>query len=222
MIYIFFFTALGLVVLFRFVPVPLTPLVIIRAAQGFSTSQELRIHKNWVPLEEISPWMQRAVVAAEDARFFEHNGFDYQAIEMAIATNRNHKTLKGASTISQQTAKNLFLWPERSWVRKGLEAYLTVLIESFWPKERILEVYLNVIELGPGVYGVEAAAQKYFRKKACNLTPSQAALMAAVLPNPRKLRIDHPSRSVFRRQRRILRRSTFTDQRGHPWSKNFN
>lgn len=164
------------------------------------------MHKTWVPIEEISPNIQRAVLKAEDYRFYEHNGFDFEAIEKAMKYNKTHKRKKGASTISQQTAKNVFLWPNRDWIRKGLEAYFTVLIELVWSKERIMEVYLNVIELGPGVYGVEAASQRYFHRPASRLTPSQAAMMAAVLPNPNRFRIDRPSSYVLARQRRILYR----------------
>ena len=160
--------------------------------------------KTWVPLEEIAKPMRSAVIKAEDYKFYQHHGFDFEAIERAIQYNKTHKKKKGASTISQQTAKNVFLWPSRSWVRKGLEAYFTILIELLWSKDRILEVYLNVIELGKGVYGVEAAAQKYFKKPAKKLTASQAALMAAVLPNPIKFRIDRPSRYVSNRQRKIM------------------
>lgn len=203
---LFFVSSLGFVLLYRFVPVPLTPLMLIRSLQSVGSDQFVGIHKYWVPLEEISPSMQRAVLKAEDYRFFEHSGFDYEAIQKAMKYNQTHKRKKGASTISQQTAKNVFLWPQRDWIRKGFEAYFTVLIEFVWPKERILEVYLNVIELGSGVYGVEAAAQKYFKRSAKNLTPHQASLIAAVLPNPRKFRIDRPSIYVMARQRRILNR----------------
>lgn len=203
---LFFVSSLGFVLLYRFVPVPLTPLMIIRSAESFGADKFVGIEKDWVPLEEISPSVQRAVLKAEDYRFFEHNGFDYEAIQKAMKFNKTHKRKKGASTISQQTAKNVFLWPYRDWVRKGFEAYFTVLIEFVWPKERIMEVYLNVIELGPGVYGVEAASQKFFKKSARNLNPHQASLIAAVLPNPRRFRIDRPSIYVMARQRRILNR----------------
>jgi monofunctional glycosyltransferase len=202
----FFVASLVLVLFFRFVPVPLTPLMLIRSTSSLFDSHIVGIHKDWVSLDEISPQVQAAVLKAEDYRFFEHNGFDYEAIHKALQYNRTHKNKKGASTISQQTAKNLFLWPSRSWIRKGFEAYFTVLIETLWPKNRIMEVYLNVIELGPGIYGVEAAAQKYFKIKAKNLSSSQAALLAAVLPNPNKLRIDRPSYYVLSRQRRIRNR----------------
>ncbi|MGZ3770022.1 MAG: monofunctional biosynthetic peptidoglycan transglycosylase [Bdellovibrio sp.] len=205
-ILLFFLTSMGFVLLYRFVPVPLTPLMVIRSAESIWGDKFIGIHKDWVPLEEISPTVQKAVLKAEDYRFFEHNGFDYDAIQQALKYNRTHKKKKGASTISQQTAKNIFLWPNRDWIRKGLEAYFTVLIETTWPKERILEVYLNVIELGHGVYGVEAASRKFFKKSAKNLTPSQASLIAAVLPNPRRFRIDRPTQYVLGRQRRILNR----------------
>jgi len=202
----FFVSSLGLVLLYRFVPVPLTPLMVIRSLQSIGGDEFVGIHKDWVSLEEISPSVMKAVLKAEDARFYEHNGFDYEAIQKAMKYNQTHRRKKGASTISQQTAKNVFLWPNRDWIRKGFEAYFTVLIEFVWPKERIMEVYLNVIELGPGIYGVEAAAQRYFKRSARNLNPHQASLIAAVLPNPRRFRIDRPSIYVMARQRRILNR----------------
>ncbi|MEK2690269.1 monofunctional biosynthetic peptidoglycan transglycosylase [Bdellovibrio sp. GT3] len=203
---LFLVTSLGAVLFYRFIPVYVTPLMVIRSAQSIFSEKFVGIKHDWVPLEEISPSVQKAVLKAEDYRFFEHSGFDFVAIEKAMKYNKTHKRIKGASTISQQTAKNVFLWPNRDWVRKGLEAYFTVLIEFTWPKERIMEVYLNVIEMGPGVYGVEAASQKYFKKSARNLSSSQASLIAAVLPNPRRFRIDRPSNYVVRRQQKILYR----------------
>lgn len=200
----FFALSLIMVVLYRFVPVPYTPLMFVKSTLSVFSGEFVGIDKKWVPIEEINPSMKRAVIRAEDAKFYIHNGFDYEAIQAAIKYNKTHKKKKGASTISQQTAKNVFLWPSRSWIRKGLEAYFTVLIEFLWPKERILEVYLNVIELGPGVYGVEAAAKKYFHKKAKHLTNREASLMAAVLPNPIKFKINKPSAYVLRRQRKIM------------------
>ncbi|XGC80004.1 monofunctional biosynthetic peptidoglycan transglycosylase [Bdellovibrio bacteriovorus] len=205
-ILLFFVSSLGAVLVYRFVPVFITPLMVLRSVESLWGEKFVGIEKDWVPLEEMSPSIQRAVLKAEDYRFFEHNGFDYEAIQKAMKYNQTHKRKKGASTISQQTAKNVFLWPRRDWVRKGFEAYFTVLIEFVWPKERILEVYLNVIEMGPGVYGVEAASKKYFKKNAKNLTPHQASLIAAVLPNPRRFRIERPSIYVMARQRRILNR----------------
>lgn len=201
----FLIITFGMVLFYRFVPVPFTPLMFWRTIGSIFTEKEIvGMKKTWVPLEEIAKPMRSAVIKAEDYKFYQHHGFDFEAIERAIQYNKTHKKKKGASTISQQTAKNVFLWPSRSWVRKGLEAYFTILIELLWSKDRILEVYLNVIELGKGVYGVEAAAQKYFKKPAKKLTASQAALMAAVLPNPIKFRIDRPSRYVSNRQRKIM------------------
>jgi monofunctional biosynthetic peptidoglycan transglycosylase len=194
-------------VFYRFVPVPYTPLMFWRStASIFTEDKMVGIDKTWVPLEDISKSMQQSVIKSEDYKFYQHNGFDFEAIEKAMQYNKTHAKKKGASTISQQTAKNVFLWPSRSWIRKGMEAYFTVLIELLWPKDRILEVYLNVIELGKGVYGVEAASQKFFKKPAKKLTSSQAALMAAVLPNPIRFKIDKPSRYILARQRRIMGR----------------
>ncbi len=202
----FLISSIGLVFIYRFVPVFITPLMVIRSVQSTWGDHWVGINKHWVPLDKINSSMVKAVLKAEDSRFFEHNGFDYKAIQQAMKYNQTHKRKKGASTISQQTAKNVFLWPHRDWIRKGFEAYFTVLIEIFWPKDRIMEVYLNVIELGDGVYGVGAATQKFFKKRTEDLTPYQASLIAAVLPNPRKFRIDRPSAYVMSRQRRILGR----------------
>ncbi|MBK9323606.1 MAG: monofunctional biosynthetic peptidoglycan transglycosylase [Bdellovibrionaceae bacterium] len=205
-LFAFWMFSLTGVLIFRFVPVFVTPLMGLRLVQGVLANQWVGIRHDWVPLDEISPAVIGAVLKAEDYRFYDHFGFDFEAIKKAYRYNQTHKQKKGASTITQQTAKNVFLWPSRSWLRKGFESYFTVLIELVWPKDRILEVYLNVIELGPGVYGVEAASQKYFRRSAKRLTHAQAALIAAVLPNPQKLRIESPSRYVLNRQRRILNR----------------
>lgn len=203
-IFLFFVSTIGTVIFYRFVPVQYTPLMVWRTAASLFQDKFVGIDHTWVPLEDIAPSMQKAVLKAEDYKFFDHYGFDFEAIEKAMKYNATHKRKKGASTISQQTAKNVFLWPARDWVRKGLEAYFTVLIETFWPKERIMEVYLNVVELGSGVYGVEAASNKYFKKTAKTLNPAQASLMAAVLPNPRRFRIDRPSNYVTNRQHKIL------------------
>lgn len=200
----FFILSVSIVVVYRFVPVPYTPLMFWKSAQSIVSKERVGIDKKWVPLTEISSSMQRSVIKAEDAKFYIHHGFDFEAIQAAVKYNKTHKKQKGASTISQQTAKNVFLWPSRSWLRKGMEVYFTVLIEALWSKERIIEVYLNVIELGPGVYGVEAAAKKYYHKKAKNLTRGEAALMAAVLPNPIKFKINKPSAYILRRQRKIM------------------
>jgi len=202
-----FILSIFLVIVLRFIPVYFTPLMFIRSAQSIFAKEIVGINHQWVSFDKISKSMKTAVIKAEDYKFFQHNGFDFEAISKAIEYNKKHKNKKGASTISQQTAKNVFLWPSRSYLRKGLEAYFTVLIEFIWPKERILEVYLNVIELGPGVYGVESAANKYFKKSANKLSTAEASLMAAVLPNPIKFKINKPSRYVLKRQRRIMGRS---------------
>ncbi len=163
------------------------------------------IQKKWVPSHQISKHMYRSVLKAEDHNFFLHNGFDFDAIKKAMHYNKTHKKKIGASTITQQTAKNVFLWPNRSWARKALEVYFTILIEFFWSKERILEVYLNVIEFGKGIYGVEAASKIYFNKSAKDLTQYESALLAAVLPNPVRYKVSAPSSFVKRRQNKILR-----------------
>lgn len=173
------------VVLYKYVPVPYTPLMAIRY---FESDDSLELKHQWKPIDEISKQLQLAVICAEDQSFLKHNGFDYKAIEKAYKGNQKGKRIKGGSTISQQTAKNVFLWPERSWLRKGLEVYFTFLIEQLWSKERILEVYINSIEMGNGIFGAEAASEFWFHKKAKNLTQHEAASIAAILPNPRKYR----------------------------------
>lgn len=192
------------VVVFRFVPVLFTPLMVIRCVEQWQADEDIKLKKKWKPMAEISESLQLAVVCAEDQKFPEHNGFDFEAIEKAWEHNRDGKRKRGASTISQQCAKNLFLWPGRTWVRKGLETYFTVLIELLWSKERILEVYLNIIELGNGVYGAEAAAQEFFNTSAQKLSRPQAALLAAVLPNPRQYSAAKPSAYVRGRQGWVL------------------
>ncbi|MFL0683701.1 monofunctional biosynthetic peptidoglycan transglycosylase [Algoriphagus aquaeductus] len=202
----FFGISIGLVILYRFVPVPVTPLMVIRLAeQAFDSKKEMRLYKDWVSIEKMSRHAPQAVVAAEDQKFMDHRGFDFEAMEKAWENNKKGKRIKGASTITQQTVKNVFLWPSRSYVRKGLEAYFTVLVELLWSKERILEVYLNVIEMGEGVYGIEAAAQTYFNKSASKLSQSQAALIAAVLPNPRRWSPARPTGYIRGRQAWIMR-----------------
>jgi monofunctional biosynthetic peptidoglycan transglycosylase len=187
-----------LVALFSVMPVPATAFM-IRA----SIERGAAVDYDWAP--DVSANLKLAVVAAEDQRFAEHSGFDFEAIEKAARHNERGGSMRGASTISQQVAKNLFLWPERSWVRKGLEAAITVLIESIWSKRRILDVYVNIVELGDGVFGAEAAARRFFGKSAATLTDSESAVLAAVLPNPRVLRAGAPSSYVRRRQQWILR-----------------
>lgn len=204
MIY-FFVISTFLVVLFKFVPVPFTPLMGIRALEQKSDGKEMTCSHDWVPLEEISPNIQKAVIASEDANFLTHYGFDFNAIEKAMENNEKGKKLKGGSTISQQTAKNVFLWQGRSYIRKGLEAYLTVLIELIWGKERIMEVYLNSIEMGGGVYGVQAAANHWYGKSAHHLSKREAAGIAAILPNPRRFKASNSSGYTERRKSRIMR-----------------
>lgn len=207
----FFASTILAVILLRFVPVYFTPLMFLRLAEHVSEGRELKLSHHWVSINHISPSMPIAVMASEDAKFKEHWGFDFEAIEKAAKRNKEHpeKRMKGGSTITQQTAKNVFLWPDRTWVRKGLEAYFTVLIEVFWSKERIMEVYLNSIEMGEGIYGVEAVAQENFNIPAEQLTRSQCALIAATLPNPRRFSSKNPSKYMKRRQARIQHEMRF-------------
>ena len=197
----------GGIALFSFLPVPFSAVMIERQlSRWLSGDFSYVAHSDWVSMDEISPWMGLAVIAAEDQKFPEHWGFDVGAIEKALAHNEhNASRIRGASTLSQQTAKNLFLWDGRSWVRKGLEAGLTLGIETVWSKKRILTVYLNIAEFGEGIFGVEAASQRYFRKPASRLTPSEAALLAAVLPNPIRFKASTPSGYVRSRQAWIMR-----------------
>lgn len=185
--------------LYRFVPPPITYLMIERLFEGKG------FDRRWRPLDEMSPRLVRAVIAAEDARFCQHHGFDFEAMEKAMEANAKGKKLRGGSTISQQTAKNVFLWPDRSYVRKGLEAYFTVLIETIWGKRRIMEVYLNSIEWGPGIYGAEAAALKNFGVGADKLTAAQSARLAAILPSPLKWKAAKPGPYVRKRSGKITR-----------------
>lgn len=201
---IFFGLSMLTVVILRFVPVYFTPLMFIRTTQQIINGESVKWKHTWVPKENISRHLPMAVIASEDNRFAEHNGFDFQEIEKAVKENKTRKRPRGASTISQQTAKNVFLWPSSSWIRKGLEVYFTTLIELFWNKERIMEVYLNSIEMGKGIYGAEAVAQEHFHKKASKLTPGECALIAASLPNPRKFNSEKPSKYLFKRQKKIL------------------
>lgn len=184
---------------FRFVPVPLTSFMVQGSVAGLLEDKPYSLSHDWVSLDEISPRLQRAVIASEDQKFLDHYGLDIEAMQKALVHNKRSKRIRGGSTISQQTAKNLFLWPGRSYVRKGLEAYLTLLMETVWSKERILEVYLNSAEFGRGIYGAEAAAQFYFHKPATKLSAREAALLAAVLPAPRKRNPARPSAYVSRR-----------------------
>ena len=201
MVVTFFVTTIFSVIIYKYVPVYVTPLMVIRAV---SSSES--IHHEWISLEKMPKDMVKAAIASEDAHFLSHNGFDFKAIKQAIEHNKkNNKIKRGASTISQQTAKNVFLWPSRSWLRKGLEAYFTVLIEFFWDKQRIIEVYLNSIEMGNGIFGIAAVADKHFDKEPEKLTKRQCALIAATLPNPIKFNSAAPSPYMRKRQRVILR-----------------
>lgn len=202
----FFIVSIASVILFRFVPVPVTPLMMIRCVEQKLNGKNIKLKKDWTSYDRISAAMPLAAMAAEDQNFEEHFGIDFEAIKKAEQYNAKHKGKKvhGASTISQQTAKNVFLFPARSWIRKGFEVYFTLLIEIFWSKLRIMEVYLNVIETGDGVYGVEAAAQEYFHKPAKNLSVREAALIAAILPNPLKWSPVRPSPFVQQKSQRII------------------
>jgi monofunctional glycosyltransferase len=200
----FFGSTILAVLLFTFINPPLTPLMVQRAFIKKTDGKRVGIDKDWVSFKEISPHMINAVVASEDNRFVDHYGIDIEAIQKATDWNKRHKRKRGASTITQQVAKNVFLWPARTWVRKGFELYFTVLIETVWSKKRIMVVYLNVIETGNGVYGVEAAARKYFHKSALKLTRGEAALIAATLPNPRLRNPARPTDYLLRRQQQIM------------------
>jgi monofunctional biosynthetic peptidoglycan transglycosylase len=200
----FFALSIFSVIFFRFVPPPFTPLMIIRYFENDKHIGRHAIEKKWVSIEKISPNMIQAVVAAEDNNFVQHWGVDFDAIKKAQKINKYSKRLHGGSTITQQTAKNLFLWPSRSYIRKGFELYFTMLIEVFWSKERIMEVYLNIIETGKGVYGVETASRIYYKKSAAKLTRAEAAMLTTIIPNPRKRNPANPSQYMFYYQSRVL------------------
>ncbi len=200
----FFASTILAVIVLRFVPVWLTPLMVIRCVEQSNEGRSLKLHHHWVSLDKMSPHMPVAVMASEDQRFLLHHGFDYDAIQKAAKRNlKGGKNKLGGSTITQQTAKNVFLWPGRSWVRKGLEVYFTALIELFWSKQRIMEVYLNSIEMGDGIYGLDAVAEYHFGTTADRLSRSDCALIAATLPNPRRFSSREPSAYMRQRQRRI-------------------
>lgn len=205
----FLVLSIGSVVLFRWVPVPLTPLMLIRCVEQKVDGQKMTLKHDWVPLEEISPKLQLAVVCSEDQNYLKHYGFDFKAIEKAMKANEEGRKLRGASTISQQTAKNVFLWPGRSYLRKGFEVYFTLLIELFWSKERIMEVYLNSIEMGKGVYGAEAAAEYWFHKSASKLTKDESAAIAAILPAPLRYVANPAGNYVEKRKTWIKRQMSF-------------
>ena len=201
---LFFGSSILFTVLYRFMNPPVTPLMLIRVVENMTDGKKSSINKEWVRLSDISPNLVLAVIASEDNNFENHFGVDLKAIEKAQKLNEKGKKVRGASTISQQTAKNAFLWPARNYIRKGLELYFTGLIELFWGKKRIMEVYLNIIEMGDGIYGAEAASQYYFHKPAKNLSRDEAAAIAAVLPNPRRWHPDQPTAYTSKIKARIL------------------
>lgn len=208
---LFFGSTILAVLIYKWCPVYVTPLMIIRCAQQVSRGEKLRLKHHWVPLDSMSIYMPVAVMASEDQRFLDHNGFDFIEINKTLEERRSGKRFRGGSTISQQTAKNVFLWPKASWVRKGLEAYFTVLIELIWGKERIMEVYLNSIEMGDGIYGAEAVAQQHFGRRAITLTRPNCALIAATLPNPLKFNSKEPSSYMLKRQTAIMTQMRHVD-----------
>jgi len=203
LILMLFILSLLFVLLYKYVPVYYTPLMLTRSIEQLKENKKINIKHKWIPLSEISPNLVQAVVASEDNLFLVHNGFDFEQIEIARDEAAKGKRFRGASTISQQTAKNVFLFPSRSWIRKGLEAYFTVLIEFVWGKKRIMEVYLNSIEMGEGIYGAHAVAKINFNITADKLTVPEAALIAASLPNPRKYNSANPSAYMLKRQANI-------------------
>jgi len=200
-LFIFLILSILWVLTYKWIDVPATPLMGIRKYQS---EKKYEIQHQWVPLKNISKNLQLAVICSEDQRFVTHSGFDKEAIEKVILEYQSGKKLRGASTISQQTAKNIFLWGSRSWIRKGLETYFTFLIENLWSKERILEIYLNSIEMGNNVYGAQAASKFWFNKSAKHLTKKEAATIAAILPNPRKYVANPPSAYILKKQKWIL------------------
>lgn len=208
LVILFVLVSVGWVTAYRFIPVPLTWPMARDAIHG------THVEREWVALDKIARSVPRAAIGAEDARYCAHNGFDFEAMEAAALRNASGEKLRGGSTISQQTAKNAFLWPGRSYIRKGLEAWFTVLIEAIWGKPRIMEVYLNIAEMGPGIYGVEAAAQHYFKTSAANLTQRQASRIAAILPQPIKRNAATPGRFVKRYARQIERSARYIGKEG--------
>lgn len=206
---VFFIASILSVLLYRWVPVPITPLMLIRCVEQKIEGKEMKLKHDWVSINEISPKLQLAVVCSEDQNYLKHFGFDIGAIKKAMNDNESGKRFRGGSTITQQTAKNVFLWPGRSYVRKGLEAWFTLLIELMWSKERIMEVYLNSIEMGNGIYGAEEASKFWFKKSANNLTKDEAAAIAAILPNPLKYKANPPSNYINTRKTWVKQQMNF-------------
>lgn len=209
----FFASSIGMVLLYKVMPVYVTPLMVIRLFQQHSKGESLKLHHHWVPMERISSNLPLAVVSSEDQLFLSHHGFDLKQIENAAFDRIEGRRKRGGSTISQQTAKNVFLWPTSSWIRKGFEAYFTVLIEFAWGKERIMEVYLNSIEMGDGIYGADAVARCHFHTNAANLSRGECALIAATLPNPLRFNSAAPSPYIKKRQTAILKEMRYMEPR---------
>jgi len=207
-----FVLSIVLVLVFKWVPVPITPLMVLRSIERSKSDKNTGWKHDWVSIDNISKNIQLAVICSEDQNFLYHHGFDFEAIKKAMDNNQKNRKIKGGSTISQQTAKNVFLWPQRNWLRKGLEAYFTFLIELMWSKERIMEVYLNSIEMGNGIYGVEAASQYWFKKSASKLSQYEAAAIAAILPSPRRYRANPASSYIQSRKEWIVRQMYFYGQ----------
>jgi len=193
----FFLLSISGTFVYKFIPPAFTPLMLIRAKESVFSGKKLKFRHQWVPISKISPNLTLAVIAAEDNKYMQHFGFDFDAIIVANKHNKRSRHALGASTISQQTAKNIFLWPNRNYIRKGIEVYFTMLIETFWGKKRIMEMYLNEIEMGDGIFGAEAASQYYFHKSALRLSREESALLASVLPNPRRWRPDKPTSYIL-------------------------
>ena len=213
-LFILWLVKMVIIVALRWVPVYITPLVVIRGVEKLSSGKQIGYSKTWKSWSNISNHLKLGAIASEDQNFLNHNGFDLGAIEKAIDYNKKQekkgtKRRRGASTISQQTAKNVFLWPGRSFVRKGFEVYFTFWIELIWGKKRILEVYLNIVELGDGIYGAEAASQRYFKREASKISPEQAALLIAALPSPRKYSVTKPGPYMVKRQQWVLQQMRF-------------
>ncbi len=214
-IVLFFSLTILWVVALRFLPVPITSLMVIRCFEQSEEGKDIVMNHSWIGIGEMPDYAPTAVIAAEDQFFMKHHGFDLEAIEQAAKENESGKRLRGGSTISQQMVKNVFLWPGRSWLRKGLEAYFTCLVELMWPKERIVEVYLNSIEMGDGIYGISAAAEAYWGVEAKDLTRMQCAAIAAILPNPRVNSATHPSKYISKRINRIYMDMKFIENNGY-------
>lgn len=210
MLLFFFVFTVTPVILYKFLPPPITPLMFLRALDNKVEGNSIKLSYKWISIDEMSPDLYNAAIAAEDDHFMTHNGFDFDAMQLAFESNqKNEKKIKGGSTISQQTAKNVFLWPHRDYLRKSLEAWFTALTELIWGKKRIMEVYLNVVELGNGIFGVDAASQKYFKKHASKLTKAEAASLIAVLPNPHIYKVLNPSAYTLQYRNAIVNRMAY-------------